>query len=110
MIEVEEENTINILNIEQDKTNQSKDVMVAKSNVPVYQKSIADNYMLLKKIYGAPVIKPEISSEEKTFLSKHDFNPLEFSTIKQINEELSILKKWNDSREKELINASEKIF
>lgn len=110
MMEIEEENTINILNIEQDKTSQSKDVMVARNNVPVYHKSLADNYMLLKKIYGAPVVKPEISSEEKTFLNKHDFNPLEFSTIKQINEELSILKKWNDSREKELVNASEKIF
>ena len=110
MMELEEQSSIDILNIEQDKTNKGKEVMVARNTVPVFHKNLADSYMLLKKMYGAPVVKPSVSEEEKVFLNKHDFNPLEFSTIKQINEELSILKKWNDSREKELIDASEKIF
>ena len=35
---------------------------------------------------------------------------LEYSTIKQINEELSFLKKWSYSRDKSLRDASDRII
>lgn len=53
--------------------------------------------MIIKKIYGFPVVQSRIEHQEKNLLAKYDFNPLEFSTIKQINEELSFLKKWSIS-------------
>ena len=40
--------------------------------------------MIIKKIYGTPVVQPRIDNKERALLAKYDFNPLEFSTIKQI--------------------------
>ena len=66
--------------------------------------------MVLKKIYGTPVVLPRINNKEKTLLAKYDFNPLEFSTIKQINEELSFLKRWSMSLEKNLKTDADEII
>ena len=57
-----------------------------------------------------PVINPSINLDEKKFLAKFDFNPLEYSTIKQINDELMVMQGWNESSNKELISASDKIM
>ena len=69
----------------------SMSAMLARGEVPDIHRRTADNYMVIKKIYGAPVVQPRINNKEKALLAKYDFNPLEFSTIKQINEELSFL-------------------
>lgn len=84
--------------------------MLARGEVPEVHRRTADNYMVIKKIYGAPVVQPRINNKEKALLSKYDFNPLEFSTIKQINEELSFLKRWSMSLEKNLRNDANEII
>ena len=66
--------------------------------------------MVIKKIYGVPVVQPRINNKERELLNKYDFNPLEFSTIKQINEELSFLKRWSMSLEKNLKNDANEII
>ena len=76
--------------------------MLARGEVPDSHRRVADNYMVIKKIYGTPVVQPRINTAEKALLAKYDFNLLEFSTIKQINEELSFLKKWSLSLDKNL--------
>lgn len=76
--------------------------MIARGDVPESHRRVADNYMVIKKIYGSPVVKLPITAQEKNLLTKYDFNPLEFSTVKQINEELSFLKRWAMSGEKAL--------
>ena len=53
----------------------STSALLAKSAVPYSHRRIADVQLL----------------------KKYDFNTLEYSTIKQINEELSYLKKWSTS-------------
>ena len=63
-------------------------------SVPDSHKRAADNYMVIKKIYGSAVVKMQVSNQEKNLLFKYDFNMLEYSTIKQINEELIFLKSW----------------
>ena len=75
----------------------STSAMIARGEVPESHRRIADNYMVIKKIYGTPVVKSKITNIEKNLLAKYDFNPLEFSTIKEINEELSFLKRWSVS-------------
>ena len=75
----------------------STSALLAKSAVPYSHRRIADNYVIIKKIYKFQAVKSRISNEEKQLLHKYDFNTLEFSTIKQINEELSYLKKWSVS-------------
>ena len=77
----------------------STSAMLARSEVPVSHRRVADNYMIIKKIYGFSAAQSRISNTDKALLAKYDFNPLEFSTIKQINEELIYLKKWSLSHE-----------
>ncbi|MDD3236543.1 MAG: hypothetical protein PHV37_00420 [Candidatus Gastranaerophilales bacterium] len=86
----------------------STSAMLARGGVPSSHRRVADNYMIIKKVYGFPVVQSRINNKEQSLLAKYDFNPLEFSTIKQINEELSFLKKWSLSLDVDLrIDADE---
>ena len=71
----------------------STSALLAKSSVPYSHRRIADNYVIIKKIYRFQAVQSRITNSELQLLKKYDFNTLEFSTIKQINEELSYLKK-----------------
>ena len=84
--------------------------MLARGDVPESHRRVADNYMVLKRIYGAPVVQPRISNAERNLLAKYNFNALEYSTIKQINEELSFLKRWSMSLEKNLKNDANELI
>lgn len=75
-------------------TSLSTSALLAKNSVPYSHKRVADNYVIIKRIYKFQVIQSHISSQEMALLKKYDFNTLESSTIKQINEELAYLKKW----------------
>ena len=75
----------------------STSALLAKSAVPYSHRRIADNYVIIKKIYSFKAVQSRITNSELQLLKKYDFNTLEFSTIKQINEELSYLKKWSTS-------------
>lgn len=75
----------------------STSALLAKSAVPYSHRRVADNYVIIKRIYKFQAVKSCISNLERQLLQKYDFNTLEFSTIKQINEELAYLKKWSTS-------------
>lgn len=75
----------------------STSALLAKSAVPYSHRRIADNYVIIKRVYRFQAVQSRISNSERQLLQKYDFNTLEFSTIKQINEELSYLKKWATS-------------
>lgn len=88
----------------------STSAMLARGDVPTSHRRVADNFMVIKKIYGTPVVQPRINNQERALLAKYDFNPLEFSTIKQINEELSFLKRWSLSLESNLKKDADDII
>ena len=75
----------------------STSALLAKSSVPYSHRRIADNYVIIKRIYRFQAVQARITNAEIQLLKKYDFNTLEFSTIKQINEELAYLKKWSTS-------------
>lgn len=75
----------------------STSALLAKSSVPYSHRRVADNYVIIKRIYRFQAVQARISNTEIQLLKKYDFNTLEYSTIKQINEELSYLKKWSTS-------------
>lgn len=75
----------------------STSALLAKSAVPYSHRRIADNYVIIKRVYRFQAVQSRITNSEIQLLKKYDFNTLEFSTIKQINEELSYLKKWSTS-------------
>ena len=105
-----ERTSIEKLNIEQEKTSLGASVLLARSEIPDSHRRQADAYMILKTHYGMPVINAAINLDEKKFLAKYDFNLLEYSTIKQINDELTIMQKWSESADKELMAASDAII
>ncbi len=75
----------------------STSALLAKSSVPYSHRRVADNYVIIKRVYRFQAVQSRISNSEVQLLKKYDFNTLEYSTIKQINEELSYLKKWSTS-------------
>ena len=75
----------------------STSALLARSAVPYSHRRIADNYVIIKRVYRFQAVQSRINNTEMQLLKKYDFNTLEFSTIKQVNEELSYLKKWSTS-------------
>lgn len=51
-----------------------------------------------------------ISNVEKSLLEKYDFNILEFTTMKQMYDELSLLQKWSVSEDEHLRQDSDNIL
>jgi len=75
----------------------STSALLARSSVPYSHRRIADNYVIIKKVYRFQAVQSRITNEEAFLLRKYDFNTLEYSTIKQVNDELAYLKKWSTS-------------
>lgn len=75
-------------------TSLSMSALLAKNSVPPSHKRVADNYVIIKRIYKFQVVQSRVTNQEIALLKKYDFNTLESSTVKQINEELAYLKKW----------------
>ncbi len=81
-----------------------------RRGVPESHRRVADNFMIIKKIFGHPVVQPKITREEAELLVRYDFNLLEYSTAKQIEDEIVYLKQWSFSRNKELHEAADNII
>ena len=75
----------------------STSALLARSAVPYSHRRVADNYVIIKRVYHFQAVQSRITNTELQLLKKYDFNTLEYSTIKQVNEELSYLKKWSTS-------------
>ncbi len=88
----------------------STSALLAKSSVPYSHRRIADNYVIIKRVYRFQAVQSRITNAERQLLQKYDFNTLEFSTIKQINEELSYLKKWSTSSNESLRKDADTIL
>ncbi len=88
----------------------STSAMLARGVVPDSHRRVAYNYMVIKRIYGEPVVQTRITNKDKTLLAKYDFSPLEYSTIKQVNEELSFLKRWSMSLEENLKKDADELI
>lgn len=81
-----------------------------RRGVPESHRKVADNYMIIKKVFGSPVIQSKLTEEEYALLQKYDFSPLEFTTSKQVEDELIFLKKWSYSRNRDLQIAADFII
>ena len=91
-------------------TSRSYAAMLAKNEVPYSHKRVADNYIVIKRIYKFQAVQSRISQTEKDLLAKYDFNTLEFTTAKQMNEELLLLQDWSSSRDKDKKEVADKIM
>ncbi len=91
-------------------TSRSFAALLAKNNVPNSHKRIADNYFIIKKVFKFQACLSRISNVEKSLLEKYDFNVLEFTTMKQMYDELTLLQKWSASDDENLRNVSDNIL
>ena len=91
-------------------TSRSVSALLARNNVPLSHKHIADNYLIIKKVFKFQVCMCRISNVEKALLEKYDFNTLEYTTIQQMYNELSLLQKWSDSEDDQLKKDSDNIL
>lgn len=89
-------------------TSRSYAALLAKNTVPPKHKRLADNYAIIKKVFKFQAVMSRISNSEKVLLQKYDFNTLEFTTMKQMFEEIALLQKW--SNDEKLKEDAEKIF
>lgn len=88
----------------------STTALLAKGAIPISHRRVADNYVIIKRIYKFQAVQSRITNQEIALLKKYDFNTLESSTIKQINDELAYLKKWSGSSNEVLAQEAEDII
>jgi len=91
-------------------TSKSFAALLAKNNVPGSHKRIADNYLIIKKVFKFQACMSRISNVEKALLEKYDFNILEFTTMKQMYDELTLLQKWSASDDRTVSEAADNIL
>ena len=46
--------------------------LLAKGEIPASHRRVADNFMIIKKIYGQPIINSRLNEQDKQLLAKYD--------------------------------------
>ena len=85
-------------------------IVLAKNDVPYSHKRIADNYVVIKRMYNFHAVKATVTLTEYDLLKKYDFMPLEGLTIQKVNEEIEFLKSSAFSDDLEIQADAEKIM
>lgn len=91
-------------------TSRSVAALLAKNTVPLSHKRIADNYLVIKRIFKFQISLNRISNTEKSLLEKYNFNVLEYTTMEQMYHELTLLQKWSVSDDNQLKQDSDTIL
>lgn len=91
-------------------TSRSFAALLAKNIIPYSHKKVADNYTIVKRVFKFQAVQSRISNAERALLAKYDFNVLEYTTIKQMYEELGILQNWSASPDIQLKNDADEIL
>lgn len=77
-------------------TSRSFAALLARNTIPYSHRKLADNYVIIKKVFKFQAVMSRISNSEKALLNKYDFNTLEFTTMKQMYDEIALLQKWSE--------------
>ena len=91
-------------------TSRSFAALLAKNIIPYSHRKMADNYVIIKRVFKFQAVMPRITRTEKNLLAKYDFNTLEYTTVKQMYEELALLQKWAVSADENLRKDSDAIL
>jgi len=78
-------------------TSRSFSALLAKNEVPSSHKRIADNYLIVKKVFKFQACASRITNVEKSLLEKYKLNTLENTTMEQMFNELALLQNWSAS-------------
>ena len=90
--------------------NLSMSSLIARGQIPMKQRQLATNYMVIKRIFGFSAVHSRITNAERAILKKYGFDVLENSTISQINHQLEQLKIWSNSGDAFVKAYADEIF
>ena len=91
-------------------TSRSYAALLAKNAIPYSHRKVADNYTIIKRVFKFQAVSSRITNTERALLAKYDFNILEYTTVKQMYEELALLQKWSASQDVKLKNDADSIL
>lgn len=103
-------NCINSLNLNSYSKDFGNLCISSHSNVPESHKRIADSYVLVRRVFGTPVVHSCLTDLERKLLIRFDFCPLEYTTSKQMEQELGFLRKWSLERDADLRAAADSVI
>ena len=81
-----------------------------KSRISPRQKEIANNYMVIKKIFGFSAVNSRVSNSEAGLLRQYSLKPLEETTYRSMVNELETLIEWSKTGKKKKKMHSDNIF
>jgi hypothetical protein len=84
--------------------------MLERHKTPGSHRTIADNYIIIKKIYKFQSVMQRITSSERAILTKYNFKTLEYTTKEDMYRELELLRNWSLSENEALKNDSDSIL
>ncbi len=87
-----------------------RSILLAKNSVPPFHKRVADNYVVIKRMYNFHTVKATVTLSEYELLKKYDMAPLEGTTIQKMNEEIEFLKKWSTAQNQALVEDANDIM
>ena len=68
-----------------------------RSKVSPFQKSLANNYITIRKIFSYTVVQPKVTNVEYNKLKEINFSPLEYTSSETMYEELMLIVDWSNS-------------
>ncbi len=81
-----------------------------RSKVPVFQKSIASNYVTIKKIFSYTVVQPRVTNVEYSKMRELGFVSLESLSAQKAYDELMCVLDWANGADILLREAAREIF
>ncbi len=81
-----------------------------RSKVSIEQRALANNYVMLKKIFSYTVVQPKVTNGEYKFLDENNIAPLEYTAAKEMHGELMKIVDLTNSNNSNKIELANKIF
>ncbi len=88
-------------------TELSTSALLARKSVPALHRELANNYVLIKKIYKFPAVKSLITEQDKNLLNKYSLKPLAETDIHTINKELEQIRNLSADKNEEMRKDAE---
>ena len=88
----------------------STTALLARKSVPALHRELANNYVLIKKIYKFPAVRSSITEQDKTLLNKYSFNSLAETSIETTNKELELIRKMSADQDAQIRLDAEELI
>ena len=81
-----------------------------RSKVSPYQKSLANNYITIRKIFSYTVVQPKVTNVEYNKLREINFAPVAYTASETMYEELMLIVDWSNSKDYYTRKFADEVF